>query len=107
MGDQHYAVNPEKGVEASTISTPPPANPETILDNLPSHTDADMGWEERSVEKTTEKPPLNKAKQEFPSTKRVIPIVAALYMAFFLVALVSIPYPLSVRSMLTKIRTAQ
>ncbi|KAL2057418.1 hypothetical protein ABVK25_002471 [Lepraria finkii] len=37
--------------------------------------------------RTTEKPPLNEAKQEFPSTKRVIPIVAALYMAFFLVAL--------------------
>ena len=75
-----------------------------MLEKLPSDTDADMGWEERSVEKTTEKPPPNEeAEQEFPSTKRVIPIVAALYMAIFLVALVSILYPLSVRSRLTNI----
>ena len=80
-------VKPGKPVDFAT-----PANPETMPEQLPIGPDAEMASKHSkdSIKKVTEKEPFNPdAEPEYPSTRRVIPIVAALYMSFFLVALVS------------------
>ena len=87
MGEHNSDVKPEKTVDCAT-----PANPETMPERLPIRSDAEMASKHSgdSIEKVPEKEPFNPdAEPEYPSTRRVIPIVAALYMSFFLVALVS------------------
>ena len=69
-----------------------PAIPETFPEQLPSGPDAEMAsrHSKSSIEKAPKDEPFDPdAEPEYPSTRRVIPIVAALYMSFFLVALVS------------------
>ena len=87
MGTHISDVKPEKTVDCAT-----PVNPETMPEQLPIASDAERASKHSkdSVEKVPEKEPFNPdAEPEYPSTRRVIPIVAALYMSFFLVALVS------------------
>ena len=83
----------------------PPVNPETFPEQLPSKPDADMASKhsKTSIDKGSEMEPFNPdAEPEYPSTRRVIPIAGALYLSFFLVALVS-RFPQSLQSsMLTK-----
>ena len=87
MGKQISDVKPGKPVNSA-----PPANPETMPEQLPIASDAEIASKHSkdSIEKVPEKEPYNPdAEPEYPSRRRVIPIVAALYMSIFLVALVS------------------
>ena len=80
-------LKPEKPVDSA-----PPANPETFPEQLHTGPDADMASKDskNSIEKGSKEEPFNPdAEPEYPSTRRVIPIVIALYLSFFLVALVS------------------
>ena len=85
--DKHTSdLKPEKPVYSA-----PPANPETFPE-LPTGPDAEMASKhsKSSLEKSSKEEPFNPdAEPEYPSTRRVIPIVIALYLSFFLVALVS------------------
>ncbi len=83
--DQHsHRADPEKKVEASLDSIPPPANPETMPEKTASPSSEDA--QELEMKKQTMKDDL--PEPEYPSMAKVIPIVVALYSAFFLVALV-------------------
>lgn len=87
MGKLSSDVKPEKLVDSA-----PPANPGTIPDQLPTSLDAEAGsrHSKSSIEKAPKDEPFNPdAEPEYPSTRRVIPIAGALYLSFFLVALVS------------------
>ena len=87
MGKHTSDLKPEKPVDSA-----PPANPETFPEQLPTGPDADMASKhsKNSIEKGSKEEPFNPdAEPEYPSTRRVIPIVIALYLSFFLVALVS------------------
>ena len=93
MGEHVHEGTPEKGVDGPPASVSPPANQDTMVEKLPSHRDAEI-QSRSSMERAREKPAdKSNDEPEYPSIKRVIPIVAALYMAFFLVALVSPPQP--------------
>ena len=75
---------PAKTVETSSIdsSKPPPGNEETMLGNLKeSHLEA---AEDLTHAKTNQ----SEAEPQYPTLKKLIPTVIALYLAFFLVALV-------------------
>lgn len=82
----------EKPPLVATASIPPPVNPETMAEKLPALQSSDS--EELSKVPTNE---LEKqeTEPEYPSMRRVVPIVAALYMSFFLVALVRSSFLLS------------
>ena len=87
MGKHTSDLKTEKPVGSS-----PPANPEAFPDKLPTGPDAEMAskYSKNSIEKGSKEEPFNPdAEPEYPSTRRVIPIVIALYLSFFLVALVS------------------
>lgn len=87
MGKHTSDLEPEKPVDSA-----PPANPETSPEQLPAGPDADMASKHsrNAIEKGSKEEPFNPdAEPEYPSTRRVIPIVIALYLSFFLVALVS------------------
>lgn len=87
MGNFLSGVRPGKPVDSAT-----PANPETMPEQIRIGSDAEMTSKHSkdSIEKVPGKEPFNPDEEpEYPSTRRVIPIVAALYMSFFLVALVS------------------
>ncbi len=75
--------------EAPLDPIPPPALPETMLEK----TEPPPSGNEESEKRPTQKDEL--PEPEYPSRAEVIPIVAALYSAFFLVALV--PQPLAPR----------
>jgi len=89
MGEETHTVEPVEALTLSkTISIPPPANPETMVEKIHTSQPSETG--------KLSGPPMEKltkqdTEPEHPSMRRVIPIVAALYMAFFLVALVSRP----------------
>ncbi|KAL2037090.1 hypothetical protein N7G274_010217 [Stereocaulon virgatum] len=88
MGEQYQTVDAEKVVECSTPSIPPPADPEIMLGKTPSPSDVDLEREDRLGGKAKEQPSISQeTEQDFPSTKRVVPIVIALYMNSFLVAI--------------------
>lgn len=83
--DQHsHRADPEKRVEASLDPIPPPAHPETMPEKTASPSSEDA--QELEMKKKTTKDDL--PEPEYPSMAKVIPIVVALYSAFFLVALV-------------------
>ena len=87
MGKHTSDLKPEKPVDSA-----PPANAETFPDQLPTGPDTEMASKhsKSSIEKGAEEEPFNPdAEPEYPSMRRVIPIVIALYLSFFLVALVS------------------
>lgn len=99
MAEKSHDAGSAKAVEPSLNPIPVPSNPETMPEKLPSSP-------EEGIEKL-EKKQTNKSdipEPEYPSTAKVIPIVAALYMTFFLVALVGQPFhPLSSNPRLTMI----
>lgn len=84
MAQERDNMESEKMTDTSSIdsSIPPPANQETIAANIQeSKVEAD---EDLTHTKTNQ----SEAEPEYPSRKKLIPSVIALYLAFFLVALV-------------------
>ena len=77
-------MEPAKDVETSSMesSRPPPGDQETMAENIQqSQVDA---AEHLTHAKTNQ----SEAEPEYPTLKKLIPSVIALYLAFFLVALV-------------------
>ena len=75
------------GVETSSLnsSTPPPGHEETMAENIQqSHVDATDELQHAKTNQSEKEP-------EYPTLKKLIPTVIALYLAFFLVALVRHP----------------
>lgn len=84
MAQEVGNVDSEKMTDTSSLdsSIPPPANQETIAANIQqSKVEAD---EDLTHTKTNQ----SEAEPEYPTRKKLIPSVIALYLAFFLVALV-------------------
>lgn len=78
----------EKTIDTLSVdsSIPPTGNPETMTENIQkSRIEAD---EELTHAKTNQ----SEAEPEYPTLKKLIPSVIALYLAFFLVALVYNPF---------------
>lgn len=93
MAEHTRPVETEKHVEASPDVLPPPADPETnpeMAPDWPSHAKEELDKETEVLAKEQTKQ-SDIPEPEYPSMAKVIPIVAALYMAFFLVALVCLP----------------
>ena len=87
MGIQFPDLTPQKPVDSAL-----PAKPETIPNQLPKGSDGEMASKHsrNSIDKGSKDEPFNPdAEPEYPSTRRVIPVAGALYLSFFLVALVS------------------
>ena len=87
MVDKQHHEETHQELDASPDSIPVPANPETRQEKT----------ELTSIEEKhdLEKKQTNKSdipEPEYPPMVKVIPVVAALYMAMFLVALVCYPY---------------
>lgn len=87
MDENSHCVDPEKSVEASLDPIPPPAHPETMPEKTGSLSSEDAQEREKTEQTTQSDIP----EPEYPSMAKVIPIVVALYSAFFLVALVLQP----------------
>lgn len=84
MAEEKNSMGQAKAVETSSIhsSRPPPGDQETMTENIKqSHIEAAEGL-------TQSKTNQSDAEPEYPSRKKLIPTVIALYLAFFLVALV-------------------
>ena len=87
-------MEPAKEVETSSVesSRPPPADQETVAENIKhSQVEAAEGL-------THAKTNQSEAEPEYPTLKKLIPSVIALYLAFFLVALVCIGPSYNVKS---------
>ena len=86
MAEQpHHEDLKEKG-ETSLNPVAPPANPETMPEKIQATTEGTQELGKKQTNKSDIPEP------EYPPMAKVIPAVAALYMAFFLVALVR-PFP--------------
>ena len=73
-------------MDLSQEPLPPPTNPEAMPEKIQSL--------ERVNSQQLQKKAINESDTpdpEYPTTRRVIPIVVSLYMAFFLVGLVGLP----------------
>ncbi len=84
MAEEKDHMEAGKRVDTSSLdySIPPPGNPETMAENIQeSQVDA---AEALTLAKTNQ----SEAEPEYPTLKKLIPSVIALYLAFFLVALV-------------------
>lgn len=84
-------MEPEKTVETSSVdsSIPYPENPEAMAENIQE------SRVEAAEELTHAKTNQSEAEPEYPTLKKLIPSAIALYLAFFLVALVDshpVPY---------------
>lgn len=88
MGEDFHHEELSERPETPPPSIPPPANPETMPENI--ETASSEGTEELERKQTNKS---DMPEPEYPTMAKVIPIVAALYAAFFLVALV--PPPIS------------
>ena len=76
-------MEPAKPVKSPSIhSLPPPGHEETLADNI------HQSQMETTEKLTSAKTNQSEAEPEYPSLKKLIPTVIALYLAFFLVALV-------------------
>ena len=75
---------PAKTVETSSVdsSKPPPGNEETMMGNIKE------SQLEATEDLTHAKTNQSEAEPQYPTLKKLIPTVIALYLAFFLVALV-------------------
>ena len=84
MAHERDDMNSEKMADTSSIdsSIPPPANQETIAANIQE------SKVEAAEDLTHTKTNQSEAEPEYPTRKKLIPSVIALYLAFFLVALV-------------------
>lgn len=84
MAEEKVNMEPEKTSQTSSLdsSIPPPGNQEAMAENI----------QESRVEAaealTQAKTNQSEAEPEYPTLKKLIPSVIALYLAFFLVALV-------------------
>lgn len=79
-------MEPAKEVETSSVesSRPPPGDQETVAENIKqSQVEAAEGLAHAKTNQSEAEP-------EYPTLKKLIPSVIALYLAFFLVALVCI-----------------
>jgi len=83
MAEQPFPVDHKHAVEASLEPIPTQTNPEMTPEKMQSTVKEDT---EELEKKQTNKSDI--AEPEYPPMAKVVPIVAALYMAFFLVALV-------------------
>ncbi|KAK4695071.1 MFS transporter, DHA2 family, glioxin efflux transporter, partial [Lecanoromycetidae sp. Uapishka_2] len=85
MAESTHVTEPEEATEINmSTSTPPPANTETMAEKLPPS----LSSEPEELSKVpTNKLEKHETEPEYPSLRRLIPSVAAIYMAFFLVAL--------------------
>ena len=84
MGDTKVTTEPLK----PSPDMPPPAHPGA----LPERMDANLAEGSEDQEEELEKKQTNKSdipEPEYPSFAKVIPIMASIYMTFFLIALVS------------------
>ena len=87
MGEKTAIGEREQGHPLENVpSIAAPATQEAFVEKLPASqtSDAESGPKMEKLSKQETEP-------EYPSLRRVIPIVAALYMCFFLVALVRCP----------------
>ena len=85
MAQEKSDMEPAKPVATSSVESPipPPGDQETITENIKeSQIEAAEGL-------THAKTNQSEAEPEYPSLKKLIPTVIALYLAFFLVSLVS------------------
>ena len=74
----------EKTLDSSSVddSIPPPGNPETMAENI--HESRVQAAEQLTLAKTNQ----SEAEPEYPTLKKLIPNVIALYLAIFLISLV-------------------
>ena len=82
--DKDSSMQSEKGVETASLhsSIPPPGHQETMAENIQqSQVDATDPLQQAKTNQSEKEP-------EYPTLKKLIPTVIALYLAFFLVALV-------------------
>ena len=79
------SMETEKSVDTSSdqSSIPPPGNEETMAENIQA------SQLETTDQLTHAKTNQSEAEPEYPTIKKLIPSVIALYLAFFLVALVA------------------
>lgn len=87
MAQEKDYTDPEKMTDTSSLdsSIPPPANQDTIAANI-QEAQVEAAEEDLTHTKTNQ----SEAEPEYPTRKKLIPSVIALYLTFFLVALV--PY---------------
>lgn len=85
MAKEENNMGQAKGVETSSIDSfrPPPGDQETMTENTK------QSQVEAAEALTQSKTNQSEAEPEYPSRKKLIPTVIALYLAIFLVALVS------------------
>ena len=90
MDQEKINMKPAKAIDTSSIdsSRPPPGHGKTMAENIQqSHMEANQSL-------THAKTNQSEAEPEYPALKKLIPTVIALYLAFFLVALVcNLPLP--------------
>ena len=84
MAQEKDNIDTEKMTDTSSLnsSISPPANQETIAANI------QKAQGEAAEDLTHTKTNQSEAEPEYPTRKKLIPSVIALYLAFFLVALV-------------------
>ena len=82
--EDKHSMETEKSIDTSSdqSSIPPPGNEETMAENMQAQ------QLETPDELTHAKTNQSEAEPEYPTLKKLIPSVIALYLAFFLVALV-------------------
>lgn len=81
---EKHKMEVEKTIESPSLdpSIPPPGNEETMAENIQD------SRVEPAEELTHAKTNQSEAEPEYPTLSKLIPTVAALYLAFFLVSLV-------------------
>lgn len=83
MAEEKKDMEPARAIDTSSLdsSRPPPGNQETMAENI------HQSQAEANGELTHAKTNQSEAEPEYPTLKKLIPTVIALYLAFFLVAL--------------------
>ena len=81
--EDKHSMEAEKSIDTSSdqSSIPPPGNEETMAENI-------QAQQQTTDQLTHAKTNQSEAEPEYPTLKKLIPSVIALYLAFFLVALV-------------------
>ena len=92
MADQPHHPDTHEVVATPRDALPQPMNPEAMPEKIILPDGKDQEMEQQLEKKQTNKSDI--PEPEYPPLSKVIPIMAALYMTFFLVALVLHPNPL-------------
>ena len=84
MAEEKKDMGPAEGVDTSSLdsSRPPPGNQEAMAENI--HQSQVEANEELTHTKTSQ----SEVEPVYPNLRKLVPTVIALYLAFFLVALV-------------------